>query len=334
MENKSDLSKDKLLEMFRMMTRIREFEKEALELTKKRLIRAVVHTYIGEEAIATGVCSALSPQDLITSTHRGHGHCIAKGATLWKMYAELLGKETGYCKGKGGSMHIADLDTGNLGANGIVGGSIPIAVGAGLGSSLRDEGKVVVCFFGDGASNQGSFHEALNMASIWDLPVIFVCENNKYAISTHYTDSVAIDKISERAKSYGIEGLTIDGNDVMEMYNTVSHYVDKVRNGEGPVLIEADTYRIKGHYYGDNQNYRERSEVKEWKEKDPISQYKKKLVNDYEIDEKVLSKIKKEEKAAIKEAVEKAKNEPDPSPDELTEDLWACSTGNIEWKRR
>jgi pyruvate dehydrogenase E1 component alpha subunit len=334
MVNKSDIKKEKLLEMFSTMVRIREFEKEALELTKKRMIRAVVHTYIGQEAVATGTCSALATEDSITSTHRGHGHCIAKGAVLWKMYAELLGKETGYCKGKGGSMHIADLDTGNLGANGIVGGSIPIAVGAALGSKLRDEGKVVVCFFGDGASNQGSFHEAINMASIWDLPVIFLCENNKYAISTHYTDSVAVDKISERAKSYAIEGITIDGNDVLEVFDTVSHYVDKVRKGEGPVLIEADTYRMKGHYFGDNQNYRDRSEVKEWKKKDPITNFRLKLINEYDISEDELDEIVKNEKQAIISAVEKAKNEPDPTPEELNQDLWACSTGNIEWKRR
>lgn len=331
MATKSMIEKDKILEMYKMMVKIREFEKQGLELAKQNKFRAVIHTYIGQEAVAVGVCSALKNDDVITSTHRGHGHCIAKGADLRKMYAELMGKKTGYCDGKGGSMHIADVKTGNLGANGIVGGGIPIAMGAGLGFYLDNSEKVSVCFFGDGASNQGSFHEALNMASIWDLPVIFVCENNKYAISTHYKNAVNIESIAERAKAYGIPGIKIDGNNVVEVYKTIIENIDSIRNGSGPILIEADTYRLRGHYYGDMQNYRERSEVKYWKEKDPLKICREILRKVYDIDEEVFEQIKKEEKTNIKKAVSQAESDPEPEVKDLLKDLFTEKTANIKW---
>ncbi len=331
MSSEVKVEEGKLLDMFRMMVRIRKFENQANELAKRGLTRAVVHTYIGQEAIATGVCAALNQSDYITSTHRGHGHCIAKGAKLQRMYAELLGKTTGYCKGKGGSMHIADLDTGNLGANGIVGGGIPMAMGAGLGSLLSNNGNVAVSFFGDGASNQGSFHEALNMAAVWKLPVIFVCENNKYGISSHISNTIAIDRIAERAKAYGMPGETIDGNNVIEVYKTIEHYVTKAKNGEGPVLIEADTYRISGHYFGDLSNYRDKSEIDEWKKKDPILNCRKVLLEEYNLNEEILDQIIQEEEKHVIEASESAKLDPDPDTDDLIADLYNPTFEKIEW---
>ena len=238
------VSKEVLLDFYRKMNCIRAFENEAIELAKMNLTRAAVHTYNGEEAIAVGVCAHLTNHDYITSTHRGHGHCVAKGADLERMFAELMARENGYCKGKGGSMHIADLSIGMLGANGIVGGGIPIA---------------------DGASNEGSFHESLNMASVLKLPVIFVCENNQYAISMNVKDSVNVPNISQRSTAYGIPGYTLDGNDIEQVYTEFGKIVADVRQGKGPVLVEMKTYRLGGHYYGDNENYRTREEVAEWR---------------------------------------------------------------------
>lgn len=236
------VSKEVLLDFYRKMNCIRAFENEAIELAKMNLTRAAVHTYNGEEAIAVGVCAHLTNHDYITSTHRGHGHCVAKGADLERMFAELMARENGYCKGKGGSMHIADLSIGMLGANGIVGGGIPIAVGAAFALKYQERSDVVVCFFGDGASNEGSFHESLNMASVLKLPVIFVCENNQYAISMNVKDSVNVPNISQRSTAYGIPGYTLDGNDIEQVYTEFGKIVADVRQGKGPVLVEMKTY--------------------------------------------------------------------------------------------
>lgn len=328
---KTELTKEKLLELLRVMVRIREFENEAIELAKQNLTRAAVHTYNGEEAIAAGVCAHLSNQDYITSTHRGHGHCVAKGADLKKMFAELMARESGYCKGKGGSMHIADLATGMLGANGIVGGGIPLAMGAALGIDLLKGDNIAVCFFGDGASNEGSFHESLNMASVWKLPVVFICENNKYGISTHISKSMNVEHVSDRAKGYGIKGVTIDGNDVVGVYNTFAEIADYVRRGNGPVLLEMDTYRLSGHYYGDNENYRTKDEVAQWRQKDPIARAKQVLKTEYGVTDEQIDAIVKEEHEQVINASEEAKKEPEPSAVDLKKDMYDPDFEQIEW---
>lgn len=328
----SIISKETMLELYRVMVRIRAFENEAIELAKANITRAAVHTYNGEEAIAVGVCAHLSNKDYITSTHRGHGHCIAKGADLRRMFAELMGRETGYCKGKGGSMHIADLATGNLGANGIVGGGIPMAMGAGLGQQVAHEPHLTVSFFGDGASNEGSFHEALNMASIWNLPVVFICENNKFGISTSTEKSMNIERISERAKAYGIKGLTVDGNDLVEVYQTFAEVKEEVLAGKGPVLLEMDTYRMSGHYFGDSENYRNREDVEKWKEKDPILRCEQRLIKVHGVSEDELKVIQKEEEKLVLAASEQAKLDPEPAVEDIMNDLYDPTFEEIEWK--
>ncbi|MFZ3385799.1 MAG: thiamine pyrophosphate-dependent dehydrogenase E1 component subunit alpha, partial [Candidatus Hydromicrobium sp.] len=254
------------IEMLRKMYQIRHFENETEQFIIRGMIHGTCHLYTGEEATAVGAIYAINDDDYITSTHRGHGHCIAKGADLNIMMAELLGKRTGYCKGKGGSMHIADVDSGNLGANGVVGGSIGIATGAALTCKMKKNGKIVVCFFGDGAANQGIFHGSINMASIWDLPIIYLCENNVYGMSTSVKEAFNIEKISDRKCAYGIEGLTIDGNNLVEVFNAVSHFTGECRAGRGPVLIESLTYRWMGHSKSDAQVYRTKEEIKQWVE--------------------------------------------------------------------
>ena len=326
------LSKEKMLEMYRVMSRIRAFENEAIELAKANITRAAVHTYNGEESIAVGVCAHLSDKDYITSTHRGHGHCIAKGADLRRMFAELMGRETGYCKGKGGSMHIADLATGNLGANGIVGGGIPMAMGAALGLQIAHQNNLSVSFFGDGASNEGSFHEALNMASIWNLPVVFICENNKFGISTSTEKSMNIEQISDRAKGYGIKGLTIDGNDLLEVYKTFAEVKAHVLSGKGPVLLEMDTYRMSGHYFGDNENYRDRADVDKWKEKDPILRCESVLTEEFGVAAEELKMIEKEENTAVFAASEQAKQDPEPAIEDMMDDLYDPTFEEIAWQ--
>lgn len=304
------VSKEVLLDFYRKMNCIRAFENEAIELAKMNLTRAAVHTYNGEEAIAVGVCAHLTNHDYITSTHRGHGHCVAKGADLERMFAELMARENGYCKGKGGSMHIADLSIGMLGANGIVGGGIPIAVGAAFALKYQERSDVVVCFFGDGASNEGSFHESLNMASVLKLPVIFVCENNQYAISMNVKDSVNVPNISQRSTAYGIPGYTLDGNDIEQVYTEFGKIVADVRQGKGPVLVEMKTYRLGGHYYGDNENYRTREEVAEWRAKCPITRLEARLVSEYGCTHEELAEIAKSAKAEVLAASERAKSGP------------------------
>ncbi|MEM3760191.1 MAG: thiamine pyrophosphate-dependent dehydrogenase E1 component subunit alpha, partial [Candidatus Bathyarchaeia archaeon] len=273
-----NLAKEKLTEMFRKMLEIRFFEEKVFDLYAQNLVPGTIHLYAGEEAVAVGVCSALRKDDYITSTHRGHGHCIAKGADLKRTMAEILGKKSGYCKGKGGSMHIADFSIGMLGATAVVGAGIPIAVGAALSIKLRKTSQVVACFFGEGASNQGTFHEGINMASVWRLPVIFVCENNLYAMGTRQSRVMNIENIADRAIAYGIPGVVVDGNDVLAVYEATVKAVERARNGEGPTLIECKTYRHKGHSRVDPARYRPKAEVEEWLAKDPIKRFREKLL--------------------------------------------------------
>lgn len=317
------LEDSKKIAMLKNMHQIRAFETQTEQFIIRGKIHGTCHLYVGEEACATGAVFALDTDDLITSTHRGHGHCIAKGADLNLMMAELLGKSTGYCKGKGGSMHIADVESGNLGANGIVGGSIGIATGAGLTCKMKENGKMVLCFFGDGATNRGIFHGSVNMASIWDLPVIYFCENNVYGMSTPVKDSFNIEKISDRKTAYGIDGLTIDGNDVIEVFNTVSHFRQECLKGKGPILIEAKTYRWKGHSKSDAQVYRTKKEVKEWMDRDPIRRYAAFLIENKFITKKESEDIAREAAEDIEEASKFADSSPFPDTATVEEDVYA-----------
>ena len=319
----SGLNNDLKVEMLRKMYEIRHFENEAEQFIIRGMIHGTCHLYTGEEATAVGAIYAIKGDDYITSTHRGHGHCIAKGANLNIMMAELLGKKTGYSKGKGGSMHIADVKSGNLGANGVVGGSIGIATGAALTCKMKKNGKIVVCFFGDGAANQGIFHSSLNMASIWDLPVIYLCENNVYGMSTSIKDAFNIEKISDRKSAYGIEGLTINGNDLVEVFNTVSYFAGSCRAGKGPVLIESLTYRWTGHSKSDAQVYRTREEIKKWVERDPIKRYRDILIDGKILTEKDDRDLEKEVIKKLQEASEFAKESPFPDPSEVEDDVYA-----------
>ena len=317
------IEKDLLMKMLKTMKTIRFFEEETIKLFNAGFIPGWIHSYIGEEAVATGACFALNKDDYITSTHRGHGHCIAKGADLKKMMAELFAKETGYCRGKGGSMHICDASIGILGANGIVGGGIPIATGAGLGCSYLKNNRVALAFFSDGASNQGGFHESLNFASAWKLPVIYVCENNLYAQSVAQKISQNIKDIADRAKSYGIPGVICDGMDVIDTYEKVSEAVKRARKGNCPTLIEAKTYRFRGHWEGDPQSYRTKEEINEWMKKDAIKRLtdyllKEKITNKSEIDEINVEVVK-----TVNDAIEFAKESKLPEKEEALEDLFA-----------
>lgn len=317
------LSNDLKIEMLRKMYEIRHFENEVEQFIIRGMIHGTCHLYTGEEATAVGAIHAIQSDDYISSTHRGHGHCIAKGADLNIMMAELLGKKTGYSKGKGGSMHIADVRSGNLGANGVVGGSIGIATGAALTCKMKKNGKIVVCFFGDGAANQGIFHSSINMASIWDLPVVYLCENNVYGMSTSVKEAFNIKKISDRKCAYGIEGLTIDGNDLIEVFNTVSYFADRCREGKGPVLVESLTYRWSGHSKSDAQVYRTREEIKEWKERDPIKRYREILIGRKIMTEKDDKELEKEVIGKIQKASEFAKESPFPDASEVEDDVYA-----------
>jgi pyruvate dehydrogenase E1 component alpha subunit len=318
-----NLSKEKFVEMYKRMLEIRFFEEKVFDLYAQNLVPGTIHLYLGEEAVAVGVCSLLKKDDYITSTHRGHGHCIAKGAELKQTMAEILGKKTGYCKGKGGSMHIADFKIGMLGATAVVGAGLPIAVGAGLSAKLRKTDQVVACFFGEGASNQGTFHESINMASIWKLPVIFVCENNLYAMGTRQSRVMAIENVADRAVAYGIPGVVVDGNDVLAVYEATQRAVERARKGEGPTLIECKTYRHKGHSRVDPAKYRPKEEVEEWLAKDPIKRFKEKLLQTNTLTESEIQQIEKEVSDEIEEAVKFAMESPYPAPEEALEDIYA-----------
>ena len=311
--------------MYEMMLRIRRFEERAVDLVARQMIPGSGHLYIGQEATATGVCASLRQDDYITSTHRGHGHCIAKGGDLRFMMAELFGKATGYCKGKGGSMHIANIDLGILGANGIVGGGMPIAGGAGLSIKMRGTDQVVVSFFGDGACNQGIFHESLNLAAAWKLPVIYICENNQYAISVAAQRVGAIKDYYLRKASYGIKGCKVDGNDVLAVYEASKEAVEQARKGGGPTLIECKTYRWRGHYEGEadrTYTYRSKKEIEEWMGKCPVERFRKFLLERNEIKESELKKVEAKIQKELDEAIQFAMNSPDPSPEDALKDLF------------
>jgi pyruvate dehydrogenase E1 component alpha subunit len=317
------LTKDILINFYRIMVRIRYFENHITDLYSKGLMPGLAHLYIGEEAIATGVCANLTPKDWAISTHRGHGHVIAQGADLKKMMAEILGKKNGYCKGKGGSMHVADFSRGILGANAIVGAGIPIATGAAYSAKVRGTNQVSVAFFGDGATNQGTFHESLNMASAWKLPVIYVCENNFYGISVDIRNITAVDKIADRAIAYAIPGIEVDGNDVMEVYQVTKEAMNRARKGKGPTLIEAKTYRWKGHNIGDPGNiYRIDEEKKKWIDRCPIKTYKKRLIEEEIVKEEELISIEKSAKELVEEAIDFAMNSPYPQEEEVYQDIF------------
>ncbi len=317
------MEKERMVWIYKTMNQIRKFEEKALELFEANKLRGSVHLYIGEEAIAATVCSNLTDDDYIASTHRGHGHCIAKGAKLNLAMAELMGKATGYCKGRGGSMHIADISKGNLGANAIVGGGIPIATGGALALKLQGKKNISVAFFGDGASNEGTFHEALNMAAIWKLPIVFVCENNMYGLTMPVKESTSVSDIAERGAAYNIPGVVVDGNDVFAIDEAFRAAQKRALAGEGPSLIECKTYRWMGHWTGDPQVYRTREEVASWREKCPIKRFRKYLLENGILSDAELTEI---EDAATKEAADAAEfamNSPEPDPAHVLDDVFA-----------
>lgn len=317
------VSHEQLLEMYRTMVLIREAEETLIRLFSQNRMPGFIHSYIGEEATAVGVCSALRPDDYITSTHRGHGHILAKGGDLKVFFAELYGKSSGYCKGKGGSMHVADLDLGILGANGVVGGGIPIAAGAGLAAQMEGLDLVTVSFMGDGATDIGAFHESLNLAALWEIPTIFVVENNGYADFIAQHEHQKIERSSDRAASYGMPGISVDGNDVEAVYEAASSAVNLAREGGGPTLIECVTYRWRGHFEGDPQPYRTQEEVTQWKTRDPLINTQKRLRESGTFDDETEEAIRAEIKGAIQEAVEFAEESPMPEPESALEDVFS-----------
>jgi acetoin:2,6-dichlorophenolindophenol oxidoreductase subunit alpha len=323
MAGTEELTGEEATALLSTMWTIRRFEEAVDDLFARGLLHGTMHLSIGQEATAAGAISMLEEGDYITSTHRGHGHCIAKGADVTAMLAELLGKETGYCRGRGGSMHIADIDGGNLGANGIVAGSIPIAAGAALALKQRGSDRIVACFFGDGAANEGGFHEALNMAATWRLPVIFICENNHYGMSMAWTKAVAIDRLSRRAEAYGFPGETVDGNDVLAVRASVGEAVSRARAGEGPSLIECLTYRYKGHSKSDKNLYRTREEINEWRDKDPALRLSRRAVEEGWLDQATVDEIPDQAGRRIEEAIEEAKSQPEPSLIGIEEEAYA-----------
>jgi TPP-dependent pyruvate/acetoin dehydrogenase alpha subunit len=296
------------------MVRIREFELAAMDLFKRGQAKGAMHPYIGQEASGVGVCMALRKDDVIAGTHRSHGHNIAKGADTKKMMAELLGRETGYCKGRGGSMHIAAFETGSLGALAVVGSGIPLAVGAALAFKMRGEDRVAVPFTGDGGSNTGNWHEGVNMASIWDLPVVFVLENNHYAVSTRVEAAIKVKDLSIRAQGYGIPGVRVDGFDVLAVFEAATEAVARARRGEGPTLLVTESYRIEGHYAGEPEVYRTRAEVEEYRKLDPIPRFRKYLVDNGKVNLEELDTIDAEARKEIADAVQFAKTSPPPDP--------------------
>ncbi|QDR81609.1 thiamine pyrophosphate-dependent dehydrogenase E1 component subunit alpha [Sporomusa termitida] len=318
-----EITKEKLLGFYETMLTIRAFENKAVELFADNQLPGFVHLYLGEEAVATGVCGSLTDKDYITSTHRGHGHLLAKGGKVDLMMAELFGKATGYCKGKGGSMHIADVELGILGANGIVGAGQPISAGAAFACQYKKTDAVAVCFFGDGASNRGTFHEALNMASIWKLPLVFVCENNMYGISNCQRQHMRITDVSDRAGAYGIPGVTVDGNDVIAVYEAAAAAVARARKGDGPSLIECKTWRWRGHFEGDPGAYKDPAEQEVWLQKDPIPRFEHKLVELKYASNAELDEIKAKVEAQIAAAIKFSQDSPYPGPEDALTDVYA-----------
>jgi acetoin:2,6-dichlorophenolindophenol oxidoreductase subunit alpha len=310
------------LHCYREMYKIRLFELKAAELFMQGLMAGNIHTYAGQEAVAVGACQALKQSDFITSTHRGHGHCLAKGGKANVMMAELFGKSTGYCKGKGGSMHIVDVSLGILGANGIVGAGIPIAGGSALASKIKGTDEVTLAFFGEGASNEGSFHEVINMASAWKLPCIFLCENNKFGVSVCIDRVCNVENLADRAKAYNIPGVIVDGNDVFAVFEAVKSAAERARKGDGPSLIEAKTYRHRGHYEGDPQVYKSPEDIETWKQRDPIIRLRADIAAEKMAAAAEMDAVEAEIKAEIDKAVEFAKQSPYPDADQATTDVY------------
>lgn len=335
------LTKEQLMTYLRQMMEIRALENNIANLLSKAVLKGASHLYAGQEAVAVGAIGALKDTDIITSTHRGHGHAHAHGDNAAdtptakqdhynKMMAEVLGKSGGYCKGKGGSMHIADVDHGNLGATGIVGGNIPVAVGAGLAQKLQGKDSVVVCFFGDGATNTGNFHESLNMASAWDLPVVFVVENNKYAMSVPFVKASKLENIADRACAYGIPGKTINGMDVLEVRKTVSEAVDRARRGEGPTLVECQTYRYYGHSHSDPRSYRTREEEAEFRRKDPVKRLQKDMETIGFLNGKDIEQLEDDVQKKLDRAMAYSEDSPEPDPSQLMTDIFAPSKTTLQ----
>jgi len=316
--------KDELRRHLKQMMQIRAFEEKVFELLARDVLKGASHVYAGQEAVAVGACAVIGPDDFITSTHRGHGHCLARGGELHLMLAELCGKATGYCRGRGGSMHIADVRAGNLGATGIVGGNIPVGTGAGLACKLNGNRQVTVCFFGDGASNNGVFHESLNLAGRWKLPVVYVCENNLYGMSVPFCKACAVENVADRAVAYDMPGVVVDGMRVLEVKRVVAAAVERARGGEGPTLIEAKTYRYRGHSRSDPRKYRTRDEEQHYLDRCPIKQLRLLLDREGIMPEaesdRVQAEVNAEMAAAERFALEES---PYPDPSELTEDVYA-----------
>jgi pyruvate dehydrogenase E1 component alpha subunit len=315
-------SKELLLDIYLVMKQIRLFEETSFQFFQENKLRGSVHLCIGQEAICASIISLLNDGDYITSTHRGHGHGIAKSRDLKSAFSELMGKETGFCHGRGGSMHICDLAKGNMGANAIVGGGLPIAAGGALAQKMRKTGHVTVAFFGDGASNQGTFHESLNLASVWKLPLVFVCENNGFAISVPVSQSTSVKDIADRAAGYAMPGIVVDGNDVIAVLDVFSRCLERARNGEGPSLIEAKTYRWKGHWTGDPEVYRTREEVAAWMEKCPIKRFRAYLLEKGVAAEKELAAIDARAQKEVAEAAQFALASPEPDPAHVMDGMY------------
>jgi len=311
------------VELLRQMLLSRYFDEKVNDLYAEGKVHGTAHFYVGQESVAVGAIAALKEGDVITSTHRGHGHAVAFGLDVDRMAAELLGQATGYCHGKGGSMHIADVGAGMLGANGIVGGSMGIACGAAWAFKRRGQDHAALCFFGEGATNEGIFHETLNLAAIWKLPVIFVCENNQYGMSMSVKKATAIENISDRAPAYGMPGVTVAGSDLDEVYKATLEALERARAGEGPTLLEAITYRYLGHSKSDANLYRTREEIQTWRKRDPIQRFATVLEGEGVLEEEGWSKLDEEARERIEEAFEKASREPDPEPASALEDVYA-----------
>ncbi len=318
-----ELPREKLGWMLQRMCEIRYFEEKAEDLYIRGLVHGTMHLSIGQEAGSVGSIATLRPEDLIIHHHRGHGHTIAKGADLTIMMAEFLGKETGYCRGRGGSMHIADIPGGNLGATGVVGGGIPTAVGIALALQMRRSKQILLSYFGDGATNEGEFHESLNMASTWKLPVVFICDNNQYGMSMHVSKVMNIENISTRAASYGIPGITVDGNDVLAVYEAVLAADERARSGGGPSLVDCLSYRWRGHSKSDRNLYRTAQEIDDWKHKCPIKRFKKVLVDAAVMTSDQVEAIDQAAKTAIDRAAEEALTFPEPSPENMEDEVYA-----------
>jgi pyruvate dehydrogenase E1 component alpha subunit len=319
----SELTDEDLRWVLQKMCEIRYFEEKAEDLYIRGLVHGTMHLSIGQEASSVGSIATLDPQDLIIHHHRGHGHTIAKGADITLMMAEFLGKESGYCRGRGGSMHIADIEGGNLGATGVVASGIPTSVGIGLALQMQKSEQVLLSFFGDGAVNLGEFHESLNMASIWDLPMVFICENNQYGMSMSVERAMNIDKISTRADAYGIPGETVDGNDVLAVYAAVKPAVERARSGEGPSLIENVTYRWRGHSKSDRNLYRTDEEIQDWMEKDPIVRFKRLLLESERVSESEVERIDRQAFETVEHAAEEAMTFPEPDPTHMEDEVYA-----------